>query len=283
MTQDAAHIKDQMRQEWGGAAPAWRKYDDMLQITGTQVAKVMLDAANLAPGKRVLDVACGTGEPAIPAAQRVAPGGSVLATDLADEMLEVARDKAKAQGVDNIEFRQADGEALPVGDGEFDAVTCRWGIMFMPRPEQFAKEAHRALKQGGRFVAAVWGPAQENPSISMPIRMAMKYAEVPVPPPGAPGVFAFADPERLRGVLADAGFTDIHIEDVHVVFSEFDSGWDYWNYIKEFAGPLRTLLKNLPEDVMTKLGEEVATEAGGGDPTGPVRMTGRAIVGWGTK
>lgn len=281
--QEPTKVKELMRKEWGGAAPAWRKYDAMLQKTGAPVAELMLEAAQLAPGKRVLDVACGTGEPAIPAAERVAPGGSVLATDLAEEMLEVARDRAKAHSTGNIEFRLADGEELPVEDATFDAVTCRWGIMFMPRPEQFAAEAYRVLKPGGRVVVAVWGPPQDNLSISLPMRVISKYAEVPGPPPGAPGVFAFADPNRLTEVLSGAGFSNVHLEDVRVVFSEFDSGRDYWNYIRDFSGPVRRQLQPLSDDLQAQIAEEVSAEAAGGNPDGPVRLTGLAMVGWGTK
>ena len=283
MTQNVEQVKEQMRKEWGSAAPAWKKYDDQLQKGTGMVRDRMLDLADLAPGKRVLDVACGTGEPAIPAAERVAPGGFVLATDLAEEMLEVAREMAKARGVTNIEFRVADGEQLPVDDGSFDAVTCRWGIMFMPRPDVFAKEAHRALKPGGRVVMAVWASPQQNRAISLPMAVASRYAEIPTPPPGAPGVFSFADPKRLPDVLSAAGFKDVQLEEIAVTMAEFDSGHDYWSYISEFAGPVRTLLAKLPAETKQKIAAEVAAEASGGDPSKPVKLPGVAMIGYGTK
>jgi SAM-dependent methyltransferase len=276
-------IKDLMRKEWGGAAPAWKKYDDRLQAFGGPVRDRMLEVANLAPGKRVLDVACGTGEPAIPAAERVAPNGSVLATDLAAEMIDVARDIAKRRGVSNIEFKVVDGEELPVDDNAFDAVTCRWGIMFMPRPEAFAREAHRALKPGGRVVAAVWASPQQNRSIALPLAVLSRHMEVPTPPPGAPGVFSFADPKRLPEMLTSAGFKDVQLDEVPLVMSEFDNGHDYWTYISEMAGPVRTLLAKLPPDEQKQVAQEVAAEASGGEASKHVKIPGLALVGHGTK
>ena len=282
-TQNVDQIKDQMRKEWGGAAPAWKKYEDRLRAFGSPVRDRMLDVANLAPGKRVLDVACGTGEPAIPAAERVAPNGSVLATDLVAEMIDVARDIAKQRGVKNIEFRVVDGEELPVDDASFDAVTCRWGIMFMPRPDAFAMEAHRVLKPGGRVVAAVWASPQQNRSISLPLAVLSRHMEVPTPPPGAPGVFSFADPKRLPDMLSAAGFKDVQLEEVPLVMSDFETGHDYWAYISELAGPVRTLLAKLPENQRRQVAEEVAAEASGGDASKPVNIPGLAMVGHGTK
>ena len=281
--QNVDQIKDQMRKEWGGAAPAWKKHDDRLQAFGGVVRDRMLDLANLAQGKRVLDVACGTGEPAIPAAERVAPNGSVLATDLAAEMIDVARDLAKQRGVKNIEFRVVDGEELPVDDNSFDALTCRWGIMFMPRSDAFVKEAHRVLKPGGRVVAVVWAGPQQNRSIALPLAVLSRHMEVPTPPPGSPGVFSFADPKRLPDMLSAAGFKDVQMEEVPLVMSDFGSGHDYWAYISEMAGPVRTLLAKLPDNQRKQVAEEIASEAAGGDASKPVRIPGLAMVGSGMK
>src|SRR2546428_3711506 len=116
MTQqiDAQAIKDQQRKVWGQAAAGWRKHDERFRRATAPVTRRLLELAGVAAGHRVLDIACGTGEPAIPAAEMVGPSGHVLATDMAPEMLEVAREKARAQGLTNIEFRLVDGEELDV-------------------------------------------------------------------------------------------------------------------------------------------------------------------------
>src|SRR3990170_5112484 len=131
---DPEAIKERQRQEWGLAAAGWRKHDARLIENAAPVTRRLLALAGLSPGMRVLDIASGTGEPALPAAEVVGPGGRVVLTDQSEEMLAVAREKAEARGLRNVEFRVADGEELEAGDGEFDAVLCRWGIMFMPEP-----------------------------------------------------------------------------------------------------------------------------------------------------
>ena len=157
MTQqlDASAVKQQQKKDWGEAAAGWQQYDEQIMRVSAPVTKMLLELVQVAPEKRVLDVACGTGEPALPAAAMVGPAGFVLATDMAPEMLEVAREKAKAQGVSNVEFRLVDGEEIDVEPDTFDAVTCRWGMMFMPEPLNFLHQAHRALKPGGRIAVEI--------------------------------------------------------------------------------------------------------------------------------
>src|SRR3990172_4931501 len=125
MTQqlDAQAIKERQREQWGRAAAGWRKHDERFRRVTAPASQRLLEAAGIAPGHRVLDIACGTGEPAFPAADIVGPAGYVLATDQAPEMLAVAREKAAERGLTNIEFRLADGEELDVEAELFDAAT----------------------------------------------------------------------------------------------------------------------------------------------------------------
>ena len=119
-------------------------------------------------------------------------------------MVEVARDFAREEGVTNIEFRLVDGEELNVEPGSFDAVTCRWGIMFMPEPVAFLRRAHEALKPNGRIGVAVWGPPEQPLPRSAYYDRPQYYTGPPLPDPTAPGgVFSFADrppPIRVRAV-----------------------------------------------------------------------------------
>lgn len=97
-------------QSWTSVAPGWRKHGGRLREASGPVSQALLDRAGIKPGDTVLDVACGTGEPAIPAAERVGPTGRVLATDFVDGMVAFAREKAAAASLRNIEFRVSDGE-----------------------------------------------------------------------------------------------------------------------------------------------------------------------------
>lgn len=286
MTQtDARTIKEQQKKEWGDAAESWRKNHERLKEVSAPVTRAMLDGAGISPGKRVLDIACGSGIPAIPAAQAVGPAGFVLATDQAPEMIEVAREMARKEGVDNIEFRLVDGEELNVEPNSFDAVTCRWGVMFMPEPVTFLRRAYEALKPDGRIAVAVWGPPQNNPFIALPMLAARKhYSGPPLPDPTAPGgVFSFADKNRLQFVFEQAGFRDIHIDEMNLPMVVCDSGQEYWDYAREFMGPLRRVLDGMPAEAVEKIGQEVIEAAPQGKPDGKVSLNGNPILASATK
>lgn len=286
MTQtDPVTIKQQQKKEWGEAAEGWRKNHERLQEVTAPVTRRMLDLAGVAPGHRVLDIACGSGIPAIPAAQAVGAAGFVLATDQAPEMVEVARDNAKQAGVTNIEFRLLDGEELNVEQNSFDAVTCRWGIMFMPEPILCLKQAYDALKPNGRIAVAVWGPPERCPFVALPIMIARKYyTGPPLPAPTAPGgVFSFADKSRLQFVVEQAGFRDIHIDEMDIPISVFDSGEEFLEYCKEFIAPFRRILDGMPAETVEKIGQEIIEAAPQGNPDGKVSLNGNPILASATK
>ncbi len=282
MTQpvDPQAIKQQVKQDWDLAAPAWRKYDAHLAEVNAPVTERLLSLAGLALGHRVLDIACGTGEPALPAAEVVGPAGYVLGTDLSEEMLAVAREKAQTRGLNNVEFRQVDGEEMDVETSSFDAVTCRWGIMFMPEPVRCLRQAHDALKPGGRIALSVWGPPERNPSFVLPAVILRKHLQGPPPDLAAPGgVFSLADRGRLASKLAEAGFRDVQIDDLELPIAVFDSGEEYWRFIREVAAPVAAFLAQLPAAEQETVGREIATAAAAGDPNGRVSLNGYTLLG----
>ncbi len=287
MTQqtDAQTIKAQQREQWGRAAAGWRKHDDRLRETTSPVTKRLLELARIAPGQRVLDIASGTGEPALPAAEIAGPDGFVLLTDQAEEMLAVAREKAQARRLSNVEFRLVDGEELGVEPDSFDAVLCRWGIMFMPEPGLCLRQAYRALKPRGRMALAVWGPPERNPFFALPMSILRKYySGPPLPDPAAPGgVFSFADRAKLEAISTEAGFEQVAIEELELPMAVFDSGEEYWQYQMEFAGPLASLFSRLSPSAQEAASQEVIRAAPLGDPQGKVPLKGLAILACGTK
>jgi SAM-dependent methyltransferase len=235
------------------------------------------------PGSRVLDIACGAGEPAIPAARIAGTTGFVLATDLAEDMLEVGREKAEGEGLRNIEFRRVDGETLEVDRETFDAVTCRWGLMFMPEPLKCLRQAHRALKPGGIFAAAVWGPPERNPWVTIPFEVMSAHVQVPPPDPSAPGPFALADRTKLEFLFTQAGFRSTMVEPMELRFAEFDSGRAYWEYIRDLAAPVAALFERIPEAERERVSEQIASKAGEGNPDGPVGLSGYTLLVTGIK
>lgn len=280
---DPQEIKQRVLQEWARAAPGWRKHDTRLRETSEPVTLRMLELAAIAPGQRVLDIASGSGEPAIPAAEVVGLEGYVLGTDISADMLEIAREKAQARGLNNIEFLVVDGEELDVEAESFDAVLCRWGIMFMPEPVRCLRQAHQALKPGGRIVVTVWGPPERNPFFTVPMSVLRQHIDVPPPQPGAPGIFAFADPDRLASALQEAGFRDAQVEETVLPMALFDSGEEYWQFTRELAAPIAALVAQLPPDTQHAISREVAEAAVAGSPEGKVSLNGSPLFACGVK
>src|SRR5258708_24769707 len=128
-----------------------------------------------------LDLASGSGEPALSVSAAVGPQGRVTATDLIREMLQIAEENASARNIKNIDFRAADAEQLPFPAGLFDRVTSRFGIMFIPNIQKALGEMRRVLKPGDRLPFVTWGPMEENPLFSSMIKPFLKYVDVPPP------------------------------------------------------------------------------------------------------
>src|SRR3970040_2133 len=132
MTLDPAAHKQQQREYWAKAAAGWRLHDEPMRKAHAPMTERMIALAGISPGMRVLDLASGNGEPGLPIAHVVGAPGFVLLSDQSPEQLDFAREKAAAQGLSNVEFRVADAEEIEVDEGAFDAVNCRWGLMFLP-------------------------------------------------------------------------------------------------------------------------------------------------------
>jgi len=253
--------KQSQHKSWTMVAPGWGKYDPLMRTWAAPVTERMIALAAIREGSRVLDIACGAGEPALTIAERVGPGGAVLATDFVEEMIGYARSKAQARSLSNIEFRCVDGEVIDEMKNSFDAVTMRWGLMFMPDPVKCMHCANSALKPGGKAVISVWTEAANNPFVTVPLGVLKRHMDVPTPPPGAPGIFALADPDRLHAIFAEAGFSDVTIEQVSLPMADFSTGAEYDVFIRGLAGPVASLFAQLPADTQAIVKQEIAREA----------------------
>ncbi len=279
-----AEAKDKQHKSWTMVAPGWGKYDPLMRAWAAPVTNRMIALAGIREGSHVLDIACGAGEPALTVAEKVGPKGSVLATDFVEEMVGFARSKAKARAFSNIEFRCVDGEVLDAPAGTFDAVTMRWGLMFMPDPVACMRRVNDALRQGGKAVVCCWTEAADNPFVTVPLGVLKRHMEIPEPPAGAPGIFALANPDRLRGIFVDAGFRDVAIEQVTIPMADFATGAEYDVFIRELAGPVASLFVQLPADKQAVVKKEIAraAEAHSSRP-GRVYLQGITHVAVGTK
>lgn len=281
MDQEAAKAKE--LENWTRVAPGWRKHDERFMVNTAPATARLLGRAGVRAGQRVLDIASGTGEPAIPAAERVGPSGSVLGLDFVEDMLAFAREKAAARGLRNVEFRRQDGEQLDVPDASVDAVTMRWGLMFMPDPVACLRRALAALKPGGRIALSTWAGPEHNVWAALPVEVIKRHVELPAPAPGAPGLFAMADPERLRRVMGEAGFSDVLVEPLALVNMHAQSGSEYFQMFIELAGPIAALYARLTDDLKAVVAREIAAEADRRAVAGQVILTGVTWVASGQK
>jgi ubiquinone/menaquinone biosynthesis C-methylase UbiE len=257
---DNAAAKAKEHKSWSAASPAWKTYDAELLAWAAPVTDRMIAQLRLEQGQRVLDLASGTGEPSLAIAERIGPLGSVLGTDFVEEMLATAREKAAGRGLRNVEYRRADGETLELQAGSFARASMRFGLMFMPDPVAAMKRVHHALAPGGRAVVATWCAPDKNPWAAVPVAALKRQMEIPAPPPGTPGLFAFADGERLRSTIAQAGFSDVQIEEVPVEVGSFADGATYCDCIFTLSGPLGVLLGQLTPDQQAQVRRETAAE-----------------------
>ena len=163
MTEDIiARETERVRLDWSLRGKHWDAQADLVAETADRFNQPLIEAAGIAAGHMVLDLATGAGEPALSVAKLTGPEGRVCATDLVPEMIAGAERRAHALGLDNIDFRVADMCALPDGDETFDRAICRFGLMFVPEPQRATAEVHRVLKPGGQAAFLVWGPRADT-------------------------------------------------------------------------------------------------------------------------
>lgn len=243
---------------WSATVDCWRAYDEMEARLTRPVSERMLDLAGVASGMRVLDVACGRGEPAISAAHRVGAGGRVVGVDLVEGMLELARAPASAEGLTNIELLVADAQALQRFEPPFDVCTVRWGLMYMQEPERALEAIARTLKPGGALVIASWS---EPHFALLPRRTLARFRDVPPPPPQTPSVFRHAAPDSLDLALERAGFGVEASERMDVAVVEARDGEGFVEWVRALGGALKPLVEELPAADQQAWAELLAQEA----------------------
>lgn len=169
-----------------------------------------LDAAGIGSEHHVLDIGCGTGQTTRDAA-RIATGGWVLGVDLSSRMVDVARELAAREGVTNVEFLQADAQVHEFAPGSFDVAISRTGAMFFGDPDAAFANIASALRPGGRLILLTWQPPAGNEWIRGISSALAAGRDFPTAPPDTPGPFALSDPDRVRAILGEAGFSDVEL------------------------------------------------------------------------
>jgi SAM-dependent methyltransferase len=254
---DPIQYKAGQRHEWGVSAAGWQQHWVLWERAAHHVNERLVDLAHIQASSRVLDIATGLGEPAFTAARRVGPTGWVVATDLSPDMLALAQAEAIRRGIQQIEFREMDAEEPDLPAQTFQAILCRWALMFLPHLPTALVRLRRLLVAGGRFAAAVWGAPENVPIASLPMGIIRQTLHIPPPPPGTPGTFSLADAHVLEHTFTQAGYTEVTTERLTVTL-EYASPEDFIQEREATSANIRLLLNQASAPERTAIWRAVA-------------------------
>jgi ubiquinone/menaquinone biosynthesis C-methylase UbiE len=275
---DAERVNREQLEFWNNAAPGWNQMWAMLERAAQHVCDRLVELAQVKSGSRVLDIASGSGEPAVTAARKVGPDGLVVASDQSPVMLDLARERAAALGLRNIKFVVTGAQELAVGDRNFDAAVCRWGLMFVGDLDRAVRRIAELIAAEGRFATAVWGPPDKVPMISLGDDAVRELAKLPPAPSNAPGPLKLADTKPLVRALEGAGFKGVAVEPINVHF-EFESPEVFAELRRTVSTPFRVMLSKQTLELQQRIMDALAREARRFvDASGKVRMNNEAIL-----
>jgi SAM-dependent methyltransferase len=225
---ESSEYRDASLERWERAARGWGEHRSVFQAGARPVSGWLVDAIEPQPGHRVLELAAGPGDTGLLAAELVAPGGTLISTDAVQAMVDHAEARAAELGIDNAEFRTMDAEWIDLPTASIDAVVVRWGYMLLADPATALGETRRVLRPGGRVALSAWTDPHDNPWASVPQEELSKLGAFPPPDPGEPNMFAFRDPATIRELLEEAGFTDVVVDQLDLVwhYEDLDAWWD---------------------------------------------------------
>ncbi|MEH6757664.1 MAG: class I SAM-dependent methyltransferase [Parasphingorhabdus sp.] len=225
----------------------WAQQQGAMDVFLAPVTSLLIDAAAIAPGERVLDLGCGTGETVLIATEA---GAHVTGVDVSKPMLDLARSRADGRA----ELLLADASEYRADEG-FDLIISRFGVMFFEDPVAAFANIKANLKPGGRMVFACWQSPKVNLWVMVPMQ-AIKplLPEAPETDPHAPGPFAFSDPDRLKSILTDAGFANVSMTShlVDICISQSD-GVDGAAYFSSQIGPASRAMGEVDDELKSKL------------------------------
>jgi ubiquinone/menaquinone biosynthesis C-methylase UbiE len=234
--------------QWNTVAPGWRRRRQYIWDVSHEVGERLVELLDPQPGETVLELAAGPGDTGFIAAARLG-SGRLISTDVSPEMVETATARGGELGLDNVDYRVVDAQAIDLEDGSVDGVLCRWGYMLVPNPLSALEETLRVLRPGGRVALSVWAQADANPWSTAVGSALLELGVMEKPDPDTPGPFRLGDPERLRELVRSAGFDDFELEDFPVTWRH-ESFDDYWAVTSDLSFLVMTALETLEPDVV---------------------------------
>lgn len=239
-------------EQWNGrVGQKWARLQDKTDLMLNNITDALMPFAAAKPGEHVLDIGCGCGTTTFRLQMAVSPNGSVAGVDISAPMLDVARARSQAMNAD-IAFIEEDA-ALHDFQPVFDLVFSRFGVMFFDDPVAAFRNIRMALSPKGRLAFVCWRDFKDNPWAFQPYIAAKPFLpEQPQSDPYAPGPFAFADADRLKKILGEAGFNNIRIEKLDTT-SSMGANADEAADEALNIGPLSRAANELPEETRQKI------------------------------
>jgi SAM-dependent methyltransferase len=228
---DPDEHRAESRERWESIAPGWESGGDLFQAATLPVAHWMVERLAPQPGQTILELAAGRGDVGFLAAELLHPGGTLISTDGAEAMVEVARRHGERLGVRNVEFKPMELEWIDAKLASIDGILSRFGYMHAVDPEAALREARRVLRPGGRLVLAVWASPEENPWLAALPEEAERAGHIEPREPGAPGAFALSGvggAASVEDLLEAAGFDTPAVERIDLTFAapDVDALWE---------------------------------------------------------
>jgi SAM-dependent methyltransferase len=214
---------------WRAVAAGWERQRPLFLESTRLVSERLVELLDPRSGETILELAAGPGDTGLLAARALAPGGRLVSTDVAPEMVEAARRRAAELGLDElVSFAVEDMQSLSFADASFDGALCRWGLMLVLDMPRAAAEMARVLRPEGRIALAVWADPDDNDWMTAPGRSALDLGLVERPDPDAPGPFRLAREGALESLLTEAGLGVERVADVSVAWhaASLDAWWE---------------------------------------------------------
>lgn len=230
-----------------GRANASQKWRRQSAVMGNDMTLAIVKAASVQPGMRVLDIACGTGEPAISLASTLAGDGEVIGIDISPAPLKIAAERATQRGLSNVIFQQADAHELPFPADSFDCITSRLGVMFFSDLPRALGEMRRVLKPTGMAVLLVWGP-MDQPYFQTTIGTILRLLPAAIVPESGQKMFALGAEGVLSQALLQTGFSQVREDLVMVPWTWTGTPAEVWEYFQDVAVPFASFLQSIPAD-----------------------------------
>lgn len=269
-------ISQQQKESWNKFSAGWKKWNEQTMSFLKPIGDKIIEFIKPEGPQGILDIASGTGEPGLSIATML-EGGKVVMTDIAEDMLAIAKENAVSRNIVNTETIVSDVSNLPFDNNSFDSISCRFGYMFFPDMQMAANEMNRVLKPSGKIAISVWNIPEKNFWVTAIMGTIKKHIDIPENPSGAPGMFRCCKPGLMKEIFEKAGFKNISEQEVT---SSLNCGTldRYWSMMTEIGAPIVTALSKADNHLKEQIKNEVFEIVAQKYPGNNLQLDASAIV-----